>query len=137
MAHDNELKNASLKITTPRLKILALLEHVNPHHLSAEAVHQQLKERGEQVGLATVYRVLMQFETAGLVRRHQFDGGFSVYELDRGEHHDHLVCVRCGAVKEFCDKTIEHAQEEIAKTAGFQIKDHAHTIYGVCAKCQS
>lgn len=136
MTDNHNLKRAGLKVTTPRLKILELLESANPHHLSAEAVHQQLKNNGDDVGLATVYRVLTQFETAGLICRHSFEGGFAVYEIEQGVHHDHLVCVRCGLVKEFYDKTIEKAQEDIAKQAGFQITDHHHTMYGLCEKCQ-
>lgn len=135
MQNDQELRRAGLKVTTPRLKILELLEHANPHHLSAEAIHQQLKEHGDDVGLATVYRVLTQFESAGLIRRHYFEGGFSVFELEQGLHHDHLVCTRCGLVKEFMDKAIEKAQDEIALRAGFTVTDHHHTIYGVCQNC--
>jgi Fur family ferric uptake transcriptional regulator len=98
MINNNELRKAGLKITTPRLKILALLENVKPHHLSAEIIYQKLKEQGDDVGLATVYRVLTQFETAGLIRRHNFEGGFSVFEIEHGAHHDHMVCERCGLV---------------------------------------
>jgi Fur family transcriptional regulator, ferric uptake regulator len=134
--NDNELRKAGLKVTTPRLKILALLENAKPHHLSAESIHQQLKDQGDDVGLATVYRVLIQFETAGLIRRHNFEGGFSVFEIEQGHHHDHMVCERCGTVKEFFDDSIEKRQSEIAKEAGFQITEHHHTIYGICNKCQ-
>jgi Fur family ferric uptake transcriptional regulator len=98
---NNELKKAGLKVTTPRLKILALMENAKPHHMNAESIHQQLKDQGDDVGLATVYRVLIQFETAGLIRRHNFEGGFSVFEIEQGHHHDHMVCERCGSVKEF------------------------------------
>ncbi|OGT26187.1 MAG: transcriptional repressor [Gammaproteobacteria bacterium RIFCSPLOWO2_02_FULL_42_14] len=136
MNNNDELRRAGLKITTPRLKILELLEHTKPHHLSAESIHQQLKAQGDDVGLATVYRVLAQFETANLIRRHQFDGGYSVFELEQGEHHDHLVCERCGLVKEFVDDVIEKRQFEIAERAGFQISEHQHTIYGVCKNCR-
>src|SRR3989338_6039850 len=104
---NNELKRAGLKITTPRIKILTFLENAQPHHLSAESIYQQLKDQGDDVGLATVYRVLTQFESAGLIRRHNFEGGFSVFEIEHGTHHDHLVCERCGAVKEFVDERIE------------------------------
>ena|SRR3990167_260215 len=130
-----EIKKAGLKVTTPRLKILQLLEKAKPHHLSAETIHQQLKNHGDDVGLATVYRVLTQFEAAGLIRRHNFEGGFSVFEIEHGHHHDHMVCERCGAVKEFCDETIEKQQLHIAKKSGFKITEHHHTIYGVCEKC--
>lgn len=133
--NNEELKKAGLKITTPRLKILELLEKAQPHHLSAEEIHQHLKE-DRSVGLATVYRVLAQFETAGLVKRHNFEGGFSVFELEQGDHHDHLVCERCGSVKEFFDETIEQRQRDIAQKNGFQITEHQHTIYGVCSHCQ-
>ncbi|OGT43224.1 MAG: transcriptional repressor [Gammaproteobacteria bacterium RIFCSPHIGHO2_12_FULL_40_19] len=133
---DNELRKAGLKVTTPRLKILALMEHAKPHHMSAESIHQQLKEQGDDVGLATVYRVLTQFETAGLIRRHNFEGGFSVFEIEQGHHHDHIVCERCGIVKEFCDDVIEKRQTEIANESGFKITEHHHTIYGICRRCQ-
>lgn len=135
--NDNELRKAGLKVTTPRLKILALLENAKPHHLSAESIYQQLKEQGDDVGLATVYRVLIQFEAAGLIRRHNFEGGFSVFEIEQGHHHDHIVCERCGSVKEFFDHDIEKRQADIAKTNGFQITEHHHTIYGICQQCQA
>lgn len=124
-----------LKITTPRLKILQLLENATPHHLNAEAIHQQLKEQGDDVGLATVYRVLTQFEAAGLIRRHNFENGFSVFEIEQGHHHDHMVCERCGMVKEFMDELIEKRQTEIAKASGFNITEHQHIIYGICQNC--
>lgn len=133
--NNSELRKAGLKVTTPRLKILQLLENAKPHHLNAETIHQQLKEHGDDVGLATVYRVLTQFETAGLIRRHNFEGGFSVFEIEQGHHHDHMVCERCGAVREFFDEAIEKRQIEIAKETGFQITEHHHTIYGMCEKC--
>lgn len=133
---NNDLKKAGLKITLPRLKILTLLEKATPHHLSAEAIYQQLKDQGDDVGLATVYRVLAQFESAGLVRRHNFEGGFSVFEVEQEEHHDHLVCERCGKVQEFYDELIEQKQTEIAKKHGFLLTEHNHTIYGVCKACQ-
>lgn len=133
---DEALKRAGLKVTTPRLKILHLLEHVKPTHLSAEAVYQQLKDQNEEVGLATVYRVLTQFEAAGLVHRHHFEGDYSVFELADGDHHDHMVCVKCGKVSEFCDAEIERRQEAIALEKGFKLTDHQHTIYGICSECQ-
>jgi len=134
VTHKN-LKKAGLKITTPRVKILNIMESVDPHHLSAEDVYKTLVEMGEDVGLATVYRVLTQFETAGLVKRHNFENGYSVYEIDGGEHHDHLVCVHCGTVAEFVDELIEKRQRIIAKREKFTMTDHNLTIYGACQQC--
>jgi Fur family transcriptional regulator, ferric uptake regulator len=131
-----QLKEVGLKITMPRLKVLQILEQQRDQHLSAEDVYKALLEMGEDVGLATVYRVLSQFETAGLVNRHNFEGGFSVYELSQGEHHDHLVCLKCGQVEEFVDEIIEQRQVMIAKQANFKMTDHALNIYGLCASCQ-
>lgn len=136
MSNNNDLKKAGLKVTLPRLKILEILEKSKEHHLSAEDIYRVLLESGDDIGLATVYRVLTQFEEAGLVVRHHFEGGQSVFEMDHGTHHDHLVCVKCGHVEEFVDEVIEKRQEEIAKTAGFSITDHSLNIYGICAKCQ-
>ena len=133
---DDELRQVGLKVTLPRLKILHVLEQAETQHMSAEAVYQTLVDQGEEVSLATVYRVLTQFETAGLVQRHYFEGGHFVFELDQGEHHDHLVCVQCGVVEEFVDNTIEKRQAEIAKQASFQMTDHNLTIYGICRQCQ-
>lgn len=130
---NQEIKNAGLKVTLPRVKILALLEK-HGGHLSAEDVYKILLNSGEEIGLATVYRVLTQFQSAGLVVRHNFEGGQSVFELDQGGHHDHLVCLKCGRVEEFLDDTIENRQEAIAKRHGFTIKDHALVIYGYCDK---
>lgn len=135
MEESKQLKNAGLKITVPRLKILQILEQSSNHHLSAEAVYKVLLETGEDIGLATVYRVLTQFENAGLVSRHNFEEGHSVFELSLGEHHDHLVCVTCGYVKEFVDEIIEQRQKKIAEEAHFQMTDHALTIYGICQRC--
>lgn len=132
---DQELRKAGLKVTLPRIKILKILESADPHHMSAEDVYRQLIKMGEDVGLATVYRVLTQFEAAGLVRRHNFEGGHSVFEVEAGEHHDHLVCVNCGLVAEFVDEVIENRQESIAKKAKFKMTDHNLTIYGVCQAC--
>lgn len=132
---NEELRKAGLKVTLPRLKILELLEKADPHHISAEDVYQQLRDSGEDVGLATVYRVLTQFETAGLVRRHNFEGGHSVFEIESGDHHDHLVCLKCGYVEEFLDDVIEQRQEQIANEANFKITDHNLTIYGICKRC--
>jgi len=134
---DQDLRKAGLKVTLPRVKVLKILESADPHHMSAEDVYRRLIEMGEDVGLATVYRVLTQFEAASLVRRHNFEGGHSVFELEEGEHHDHLVCVNCGLVEEFVDETIENRQEAIAKKAKFKMTDHNLTIYGICFKCDS
>lgn len=135
---DNEnLKKAGLKITLPRRKILEIMETAPEHHLSAEDIYRILLESQEEIGLATVYRVLTQFEEAGLVIRHNFEGGQSVFELDLGTHHDHLVCVKCGRVEEFIDEVIEKRQEEIAQNAGYQMTDHSLNIYGICSNCNS
>ncbi|ABQ56873.1 TPA: ferric iron uptake transcriptional regulator [Legionella pneumophila] len=136
MEESQQLKDAGLKITLPRIKVLQILEQSRNHHLSAEAVYKALLESGEDVGLATVYRVLTQFEAAGLVSRHNFEGGHSVFELSQGEHHDHLVCVKCGRVEEFVDEIIEQRQKAIAERAHFKMTDHALNIYGICPQCQ-
>lgn len=129
-----ELKRAGLKVTLPRTKILEILESADVRHMSAEDVYKRLLESGEEIGLATVYRVLTQFEGAGLVERHHFEGGSSVFELDSGQHHDHIVCMQCGAVEEFVDPTIETRQQEIASAHGFEIGEHSLTLYGRCIK---
>jgi len=131
-----DLKKAGLKATLPRLKILHILETTDTRHLSAEDVYKSLLESGEEVGLATVYRVLTQFEAAGLVSRHHFEGGHSVFELNQGEHHDHILCVKCGRVDEFMDETIEKRQRAIAEQAGYDMTDHSLYIYGICADCR-
>ncbi len=131
-----DLKKAGLKATLPRLRILHILETGDRRHFSAEDVYKALLDAGEDVGLATVYRVLTQFEGAGLVTRHHFEGGHSVFELNQGTHHDHLVCVRCGRIVEFVDNVIEDRQVDIAHHHGFSITDHALYLYGVCQKCQ-
>jgi len=133
---DVNLKKAGLKITAPRLKILQILENSGQRHMGAEDVYKALLQTGEDVGLATVYRVLTQFETAGLVSRHHFSEGHSVYELNQGEHHDHILCVQCGRVDEFVDEVIEQRQQKIAEDAGYEITDHCFYIYGVCKACQ-
>lgn len=137
---NQELKKAGLRVTGPRVKILHILEtslqNTGVRHLSAEDVYKKLLEMGDDVGLATVYRVLTQFESAGLVIRHRFEGGHSVFELDDGKHHDHLVCIKCGHVVEFIDQMIEQRQEAIAKEKQFRMTDHALYIYGVCARCE-
>ena len=130
------LKKAGLKNTQPRRRILEIMDKGSNHHMSAEDIYRELVEAGEEIGLATVYRVLTQFEEAGLVVRHHFEGGQSVFELDHGDHHDHLVCVKCNSVEEFCDDDIEKRQQEIAKKAGFAITDHSLNIYGICSVCQ-
>jgi Fur family ferric uptake transcriptional regulator len=131
-----DLKKAGLKITLPRVKILSILESADSRHLSAEDVYKLLLESGEEIGLATVYRVLTQFESAGLVTRHHFEGGHSVFELSAGEHHDHIVCVKCGKVEEFYDELIEQRQHAIAEKAGFDMTDHCLYIYGICKDCR-
>lgn len=136
MEEGQQLKDVGLKITLPRVKVLQILESTRAHHLSAEDVYKALLDMGEDVGLATVYRVLTQFESAGLVNRHNFEGGFSVYELNQGDHHDHLVCVKCGRVDEFIDDVIEKRQRMIAEKAQFKMTDHALNIYGLCPDCQ-
>ena len=133
MDHKN-LKDAGLKITLPRMKILELLENSKSRHFSVEDLYRELLDEGEEVSLATVYRVLAQFESAGLVIRHYFKGNMAVYELDRGHHHDHMVCVRCGRITEFIDETIERCQQEVAEGKGFSIVDHKLTMYVNCSK---
>lgn len=135
-AESRDLKSAGLKATLPRIKILQMLERSPARHLSAEDVYKSLLEGGEDVGLATVYRVLTQFESAGLVSRHHFEGGHSMFELNEGKHHDHILCVKCGKVEEFMDEMIEERQRAIAKKAGFSMTDHSLYIYGICAACQ-
>lgn len=132
MHQPEHLKNAGLKSTLPRLKVLELLENVEGLHLTAEAIHRKLLDSGEEIGLATVYRALTQFEAAGLVTRHHFEGGQAVFELERGTHHDHIVCVHCGRVEEFFDKVIEKRQNTIAEQHGFTLRDHSMTLYGEC-----
>lgn len=136
MPSRSELKKAGLKTTVPRLKILGILEESNVRHMTAEDVYKELLDAGEDIGLATVYRVLTQFETAGLVMRHNFEGGRSVFELDDEGHHDHIVCVECGRVFEFYDKTIEERQRKVAENAGFVLQDHSLHMYGVCQGMQ-
>ena len=131
-----DLKKAGLKATLPRIKILSILESSETRHMSAEDVYKALLESGEEVGLATVYRVLTQFEAAGLVSRHHFEGGHSVFELNQGDHHDHILCVKCGRVDEFVDETIEERQRAIAAKYGYSITDHSLYIYGICADCR-
>lgn len=130
-AENQELRKAGLKVTLPRVKILQILEsaEIKHRHMSAEDVYRALLQAGEDVGLATVYRVLTQFETAGLVTRHNFETGHSVFELAKGEHHDHMVCIASGDVIEFSDPVIEERQHQIAKEHGFELVDHALVLY--------
>lgn len=129
-----DLKNIGLKATLPRLRILELFEKSEVRHLSAEEVYRLLLNEGTDTGLATVYRVLTQFEQAGLLVRHHFESGKAVFELNRGEHHDHLVCIQCGRVEEFHDVEIEKRQVKIAESRGFRIHDHSLHLYADCTK---
>ena len=133
-ADNHELKRAGLKATVPRRRILEILETSGTHHLSAEDVYRELLEAGDDVGLATIYRVLTQFESAGLVSRHHFESGHAVFELERGHHHDHVICVQCGKVEEFFDQAIENRQKSIVEKMGFEIQDNSLVIYGNCSK---
>lgn len=126
---NQQLKKAGLKITLPRVKILQILENSEDPHMSAEDVYKALMEAEEEVGLATVYRVLTQFEQAGLVARHNFEGGHSVFELERGDHHDHMVCMQSGKVIEFHSETIEQLQKDIAEEHGYKLVDHSLVLY--------
>jgi Fur family ferric uptake transcriptional regulator len=126
-----ELKKAGLKVTLPRVKILEILESSDEHHMSAEDVYRALMQSGTEVGLATVYRVLTQFESAGLVTRHHFDGGQAIFELNTGDNHDHIVCLKSGRVAEFKDPIIEQRLQEIAEELGYQLTDHSIILYGI------
>jgi Fur family transcriptional regulator, ferric uptake regulator len=129
-----DLRKAGLKVTLPRLKILEILETTQPRHMSAEEIYKRLIESHEDIGLATVYRVLTQFEGAGLVTRHHFENGMAVFELNHGTHHDHIVCLDCGHVEEFVDSAIEDRQDSIARKLGFEIKEHSLVLYGLCQR---
>jgi Fur family ferric uptake transcriptional regulator len=133
----SDLRNAGLKVTLPRLKILEMLEHSPTRHMSAEDIYRQFLDGQDDIGLATVYRVLTQFESAGLVRRHHFEGGHAVFELERGNHHDHMVCIKCGLVVEFQDDVIEKRQHEKAKELGFSLREHSLIMYGECKNCRN
>ncbi len=135
MPSAKELKEAGLKTTLPRLRILSVLEG-EQGHFTAEDVYKKLLDAGEEIAFATVYRVLTQFENAGLVLRHNFEGGRSVFELDDGQHHDHMVCVKCNTVTEFYDAQIEERQKAMAKEHNFKLEDHSLYLYGICSKCQ-
>ncbi len=133
----NDLRSVGLKVTLPRVKILEILEQeTDQKHLSAEKVYKILLSQNEEIGLATVYRVLTQFELAGLVTRHHFEGGNSVFELNRGGHHDHIVCMKCGRVDEFTDSVIEKRQAAIAEKLGYKLTDHSLYLYGFCSQCK-
>ena len=134
MSEPKELKGTGLKVTMPRLKVLDLFQHSPERHLTAEDVYRKLLEEHSDIGLATVYRVLTQFEQAGLLVRHHFEGGKAVYELNEGGHHDHLVCLQCGRVEEFYDPDIEKRQNKVARDRGFSIHDHQLHIYADCIK---
>ncbi|HKX40421.1 MAG TPA: ferric iron uptake transcriptional regulator [Burkholderiaceae bacterium] len=134
MTHADELKSSGLKATLPRIKVLEIFQRATQRHMSAEDVFKLLLAEGADVGLATVYRVLMQFEQAGILTRTHFETGKAVFELNEGKHHDHLVCVDCGRVEEFFDAEIEKRQRSIAQTRGFELHDHALALYAVCTK---
>lgn len=134
MSNPSDLKNIGLKATLPRLRILDLFEQSDKRHMTAEEVYRLLTDDGQDIGLATVYRVLTQFEQAGLLIRHHFDSDKAVFELKQGDHHDHLVCLQCGKVEEFVDAEIEKRQHRIAKERGFAIKEHSLQIYADCIK---
>jgi len=130
-----ELKSTGLKATLPRLKIMEIFQQGKQRHMTAEDVFRVLLEDRSDIGLATVYRVLTQFEQAGILMRSNFDGGKAVYELNEGQHHDHFVCTGCGKVEEFFDGEIKKRQQRIAKDRGWQVHDHAMALYGLCAEC--
>jgi Fur family transcriptional regulator, ferric uptake regulator len=130
----NELKNLGLKATVPRMKILEVFQHRRQRHMSAEDVYRELLADNHDIGLATVYRVLTQFEQAGLLKRSNFESGKAVYELEEGSHHDHLVCLQCGRVEEFFDAEIERRQHRVAEERGFQLQEHALALYANCTK---
>jgi Fur family ferric uptake transcriptional regulator len=134
MDRAQELKSSGLKATLPRIKVLEVFQNSTQRHLSAEDVYKVLLHEGADVGLATVYRVLMQFEQAGLLARNHFEGGKAVFELNEGQHHDHLVCLDCGRVEEFFDPDIENRQKAVAHARGFELQDHALSLYGHCIR---
>ena len=134
MSNADELKSSGLKATLPRIKILEVFQTSPQRHMTAEDVFKALLAEGADIGLATVYRVLMQFEQAGLLSRNHFESGKAVFELNEGKHHDHLVCLTCGRVEEFFDAEIEKRQHNIAATRGFELQDHALALYAVCTK---
>ena len=137
MANSDELKNTGLKATVPRLKILEIFQKGSQRHMTAEDVFRVLLDDRSDVGLATVYRVLTQFEQAGILSRSHFESGKAVYELNEGQHHDHLVCTSCGRVEEFYDAEIEKRQQIVSKGKGWILQDHAMSLYGLCAACSA
>jgi Fur family ferric uptake transcriptional regulator len=134
MTHADELKNSGLKATLPRIKVLEVFQKSTQRHMSAEDVYKHLLAEGSDVGLATVYRVLMQFEQAGILSRNHFESGKAVFELNEGKHHDHLVCLDCGRVEEFFDPEIEKRQRAIAAQRGFELQEHSLALYAACSK---
>jgi Fur family ferric uptake transcriptional regulator len=136
---NQELRKAGLKVTVPRVRVLEILEQSRDArgqpHLTAEDIYRELIASGSEIGLATVYRVLAQFETAGLVHRHHFESGQAQFELNRGAHHDHIVCVQCGKVEEFVDDVIEDRQQRIARQRDFDLQDHSLVLYANCLRC--
>ena len=137
MTNAEELKSSGLKATLPRIKILEVFQQSSQRHMTAEDVYKILLNDGSDIGLATVYRVLMQFEQAGILSRNHFEAGKAVFELNEGKHHDHLVCVNCGKVEEFYDAEIERRQQEIAEERGYKLQDHALALYVICKDCSS
>ena len=134
MSKADELKSSGLKATLPRMKILELFQHAQQRHMTAEDVYRLLLAEGSDIGLATVYRVLMQFEQAGILSRHHFESGKAVFELNEGKHHDHLVCLNCGRVEEFYDAEIEKRQQIVAQARGFRLQEHSLALYAACTK---
>ena len=134
MSDSQDLRKAGLKATLPRIRILTLFENSSERHLSADDVYRELLNEGEDIGLATVYRVLTQFEAAGLLMRHHFESGKAVFELNSGSHHDHLVCIQCGRVEEFYDPEIERLQDQVAEQRQFKIRDHSLYLYADCQR---
>lgn len=134
MSHADELKSSGLKATLPRIKILEVFQTSSVRHLTAEDVYKHLLTDGSDIGLATVYRVLMQFEQAGILSRNHFESGKSVFELNEGQHHDHLVCLDCGRVEEFFDAEIEARQRSVAQSRGYALQEHALSLYANCTK---
>ena len=133
---NQDLRKAGLKVTLPRIKILELLENAPDHHMSAEDIYKTLLEQGEDVGLATVYRVLTQFEQAGIIERHHFENNHSVFEIAQDDHHDHIVCQNCGRVVEFTNAVIEAEQHRVAEGLGFVLTGHSLNLYGICNKAE-
>ena len=133
LVKDQKLRRAGLKATLPRLKILEVMQQSDQRHMTADSIFQALLDAGERkVGLATVYRALAQFEIAGIIERQHFESGSAVFELADSEHHDHIVCTRCGKVVEFCDEVIEQRQEALAESLGFRLQSHSHSLFGEC-----